>query len=294
VNPWPHHPFHRANNINGVDGDVDGDGQGRDLHTWLGVDHPITKRQRDYVRYVIDTVNDLDNVLYEIANESHGGSTEWQNEMIRFVRGYEKTKGRQHPIGMTFQYPGGSNEVLWKSPADWISPGRQATGGYNFLNNPPPGDGRKIVLSDTDHEDGNNCRDHAWVWKTFCRGHNLLFMDRWTEEPDDPQRMLVRKALGHAQRNARRITLAEMTPSETLASSKYCLANPGVEYLIYLPIAEPVEVDLSAARGSVQVEWFNPRTGKSAAASAVSGGERHSFQPPFAGDAVLYLKCNGA
>ncbi|MFQ6096681.1 MAG: DUF6298 domain-containing protein, partial [Armatimonadota bacterium] len=72
VNPWPYHPFHRNNNVNGMDGDVNGDGQGEDLHTWQGDEHPITQRQRAYVRKVVDAVNDLDNVLYEIANESHG------------------------------------------------------------------------------------------------------------------------------------------------------------------------------------------------------------------------------
>ncbi len=290
VNPWPYHPFHKANNINDVDGDVDGDAQGRDVHTWLGEEHFITRRQRAYVRQVIDTVNDLGNVLYEIANESHGGSTRWQYEMIRFVRDYERTKGWQHPVGMTFQYPGGSNAALWKSPADWISPGRQATGGYNFLENPPPGDGRKIVLSDTDHQDGNNCRDHTWVWKTFCRGHNLLFMDRWTEAPDDPQRILVRQALGHTQAYARKIDLAAMMPSETIASSKYCLVRPGVEYLIYLPTPQLVDVDLTGVSGQFQVEWFDPRAAAATAADPVNGGAHRTLQAPFDGDAVLYLK----
>src|SRR5690606_9372528 len=33
VNPWPGHPFHRENNINGIDGDGDGDGEGKEIHT---------------------------------------------------------------------------------------------------------------------------------------------------------------------------------------------------------------------------------------------------------------------
>jgi hypothetical protein len=33
--------------------------------------------QEAYVKKVIDTVNDLDNVLYEISNESRGSSDEW-------------------------------------------------------------------------------------------------------------------------------------------------------------------------------------------------------------------------
>ena len=139
VNPWPYHPFHAANNVNAVNGDLNGDGQGTELHTWLGDDHPITERQRAYVRQVVDTVNDLDNVLYEIANESSAYSTQWQYRTIDYIHEYEREKPTQHPVGMTFQHQGGSNAALFESPADWISPNRE--GGYR--HSPPPADGRK-------------------------------------------------------------------------------------------------------------------------------------------------------
>ena len=29
-NPWPVHPFNKANNVNGIDGDPDKDGRGRE------------------------------------------------------------------------------------------------------------------------------------------------------------------------------------------------------------------------------------------------------------------------
>jgi len=67
-------------------------------------------------------VNDLDNVLFEIANEAHGDSTQWQYHLIGYVKEYESEKPKQHPVGMTFQYKGGTNRVLYESPADWISP----------------------------------------------------------------------------------------------------------------------------------------------------------------------------
>ncbi len=61
---WKNHPFHPDNNINGVDGDLNGDGYGLEVHTLA--DTGITSLQTNYVRKVIETVNDLDNVLYEI------------------------------------------------------------------------------------------------------------------------------------------------------------------------------------------------------------------------------------
>ena len=51
------------------------------------------------------------------------------------------------------------------------------------------------------------------------------------------------------------MNLAAMTPRSTLASSRYCLADPGKEYLVYLPDGGEVTVDLSAASGSLAVEW---------------------------------------
>src|SRR5213592_327203 len=82
----------------------------------------VLEFQRAYLRKVIDTVNDLDNVLYEICNEAGVYSTAWQYHLIKLVKEYESTKPKQHPVGMTFQYPGATNQILYDSPADWISP----------------------------------------------------------------------------------------------------------------------------------------------------------------------------
>ena len=62
---------------------------------------------------IIDAVNDLDNVLYEISNESGAFANAWQYHMIKLIHVYEAGKPKQHPVGMTFQYPGGSNSELF-------------------------------------------------------------------------------------------------------------------------------------------------------------------------------------
>lgn len=294
VNPWPYHPFHRENNISGVDGDLDGDGQGKELHSWLGENHPITRLQRAYVRRVIETVNDLDNVLYEIANESHGESLDWQGRMVEYIHQVERSKAQQHPVGITVPFgvprKPGLNALLFKSPADWISPNREAGGGYDYRHNPPPADGGKVVLSDTDHLFGTGGKNAAWVWKTFLRGHNPLYMDRWTIEPNDPDREAVRKALGCTRRLAERIDLAAMTPRVDMASTGYCLADPGARYLVYSPDGVAVTVDLSSAEGEIAVKWIDPRTGGTTGGASVRGGGPRAFHPPGKGDAVLLLE----
>jgi hypothetical protein len=113
---WTGHPFNKENNINGIDGDPDKDGRGTEIESWpppVGVE----TLEKAYVRKVIDTVNDLDNVLYEISNESGPYSTDWQYDMIEYIKSYETRKPKRHPVGMSFQYPFGSNSTLFNSPA---------------------------------------------------------------------------------------------------------------------------------------------------------------------------------
>lgn len=291
--------------MNGIDGDPERSGQGLKTHT-LAIP-AVTALQEAYVRQVVETVGDLDNVLYEITNESGGYSTAWQYHMIDFVHACEQEMPRQHPVGMTFQFARenpGTNADLFASPAEWISPNPE--GGYR--EDPPAADGRKVIISDTDHLWGIG-GNRAWVWKSFCRGMNPIFMDPYREVPKkeewdmqtswtdhlsdvpslDPQWDPVRLNLGYTRRYAERMDLAKAVPRDDLASTQYCLAQPGVDYLVYLPEGGEVEVDLSAAAGDFAVEWLNPETGDTSPGAAVSGGRQCAFTAPFAGDAILFI-----
>ena len=281
------HPFHPQNNISGISG------TGVSIHE-LG-DPKITAKQEADVRKVIETVNDCDNVLYEISNENHPASTEWQHHMIRFIKTVEKAMPKQHPVGMTFQYKGGSNKTLFDSPADWISP--NPDGGYR--DNPPAADGSKVIVTDTDHLWGIG-GNAAWVWKSFLRGLNPIYMDCYDGKVLDKNfnrktAEEVRRAMGHALAWSRRIDLAGMTPRGDLASSQYCLAKPGAEYLVYLPDGKDVAVDLSGATQAFAVEWLDPDTGATRAGEPVRAGGLTPFTAPFQSrSAVLYLKKSGS
>jgi len=293
---WDGHPFNRENNINGINGDTDGDGRGTEIQTWP-LAPAVQEIEEAYVRKAIDTVNDLDNVLYEISNESGPYSTDWQYAMIEYIKSYESGKPKQHPVGMSYQYPHGSNSALFNSPADWISPNSDSrTGKYNYRNNPPPADGKKVILSDTDHLWGNG-GDRQWVWKSFLRGLNPLYMDPYLDPPIW-ERLLpdieeVRRNLGYTRVFADRMDLTAMTPRVELASTGYCLAAPGSEYIVYQPDSGEFTVELAA--GTYSYEWFNPVTGtRTAGGALVSEGGSKSFSAPFAADAVLYMKTTGA
>ena len=308
--PWKGHPLNAANNINGIDGDPGREGKGLEVRNLA---YPaITAFQEAYVRKVIDTVNDLDNVLYEITNEDDGTPEDiaWQYHIIEYIKKYESGKPEQHPVGMTVPWPQGNNQQLFDSPADWISP--NSDGGYQ--TDPPAADGRKVILNDTDHSffftglqrvgiEGQR----AWVWKNFTRGNQIMFMDPYIDPAPwyvltrngpqngkpDPYWDILRINMGYARLYADRMNLAAMTPQCGLASSGFCLANTAsgeAEFLVYLPIGPWVTMDLASVAGALSVEWFNPATGAFSHGENISGGARRELTAPFGGDAVLFLK----
>ena len=275
---WRFHPFNGANNVNGIDADLNNDGSGVEVHRMA---HPaVTRLQERYVRRVIDAVNGFDNVLYEIANEPGARSVGWQYHMLRTVRAYQARKGKRHPVGISLAAPDGWNGQLYSSAADWVAPG-----GKRFLSDPPAAPRSKVSIVDTDHVCGV-CGGWDVVWKNFTRGHNVIFMD-----PEDahPERVVARWAMGHARRYAQRLNLARARPHPGLASSGYCLADPKREFVVYQPGGGSVTVDLSRAPGVLRGEWLNPMTGRTSATS-VRGGRRTTLSPPFSGAAVLYLR----
>ena len=326
------HPFHAGNNVNGV-----GIDSIRDYQV-LPLDPTVQELQEAYLRKVVDTVGDLPNVLYEVANESSGGdtagdamtlpdgstldtpigdSTGWQYWVIGVVRRYEQESGHgAHPIGMTMQYPVPDerkvNEVLFDSPADWISPGFDeptapgelpgAAASGRWLTDPPANDGRKVILSDTDHYSPMGS-DALWAWRSFLRGHNPLLYDlgifggpRPSEQSEAavPYESLepARLAMGDTLALAGRVALIEMEPRGELASTGYLLASrTGAEFIVLQPEAgQGLTVRLPSGR--YELEWFllPDRQTVPAGTITVDAVGSVAFTPPSSGPCVLYLK----
>ena len=284
---WRGHPFHPDNNSSGINADPDGDG--KDLQVHSRANSAVNAVQAAYIRKVVDTLNDLDNVLYEVINE--GGQKEWDWWVVEQIREYEGGKPQQHPIGIT-GHGAERVESMLASPADWISPGRND--GYG--ENPPAWDGKKVSLHDTDHIWGVG-GNVAWVWKSFLRGHNPIFMDPYDGSilgtPGEERWEPIRKNLGYARQMSQRVNLAAMKPHNALASGGYCLANPGKEYLVLLPTGGLVTVDLNGVSGKFRVEWFDTATGKSTIGDSIEGGERRDLRTHLADPVVLYLLAEG-
>ena len=329
------HPFFRANNVNdiGITSILD--------YQVLPLDLQVQALQEAYIRKVVDTVHDLPNVIYEVANESSGGgkidrefaamlgmsevpdwgdSTEWQYWVISVVKQHEQAMEYDtHPIGMTMQFPVANqrkvNDPLYAGRADWISPGYDdeifANGGHpmapgsppsRWYADPPPADGRKVMITDTDHYAPGK-GDALWAWKSFLRGHNPILMDFGIIDvvhPLDPSLGVppyeafdgARYAMGDTRRYGARVRLTDMTPRGDLTSTGYALVNPGEEYLILEP-REAGSFSVRLALGTYSVEWYSVHTRetKSGANTVAERDGPIDFVSPFGpAPSVLYLK----
>jgi hypothetical protein len=84
--------------------------------------------------------------------------------------------------------------------------------------------------------------------------------------------------------------LKKAIPSNDLSTTKYCLADPGLEYIFYQEMSDS-SFNATLIKGKYRYEWFCPTSGivKETGTINVADGKT-TFRAPFNGDAVLYLK----
>jgi len=318
--------FTGANNINGVDDGYTSGSGGTNSVTMTGP-NAISGIQDTYVKKVLDTLNDLPNVIYEVAEEQPAGSaTWWFPHMISLVRSYESTKPLQHPVGIgSMNATAPSDSTLYNSTADWIAPTINTNFSNQFPSNVAVNNQGKVVINDSDHSLGyksflnsdGSVQDQnlrGYIWENITQGaEGLIFMDPyviyWQGSPVrntclnqvnqvctggvDTKYDKFRSSMGFAQGyvNAK-MDLLKATLQGSLSSTGFCLADnaaTGAEYLVYAPSGGTFTVNLGATTRALNVEWFNPATGATTSGGAITGGSTKSFTAPFTGDAVLYI-----
>ncbi len=291
--PWPRHPYHVDNNVNRIDGDPGGNGNGYKVHT-LEIPE-ITRLQEDYVKHFIDQLNDFDNVIWEIGNECHAESTPWQYHMVDFIKRYEAAKPKQHLVWIN------AKEEECFDPnchADIVSP----RGEQRYLHDPPGATGKKVVIADSDHLAPLRVT-HVQFWKWFTRGMNPILMDCkyqdltwWTGssfQREHPKWQQMRAAIGVIRNYADQMDLPKTVPqdgkTDSPSSTRYCLYQPGREYLVYQP-APNKKFSVQLPAGEYRYRWIIPTGGESRTGVIRSSGGKQQFQAPFPYPAALRLK----
>lgn len=294
-NGWDGHPYNSANNINGLDGDVDNDGEGLDA---FDTTNPAQTYWLALMEKIVDTINDLDHIIIEIANEvpDTNAGRNWSYAMVDATRGYELTKPNQHVVWMSACWPAATDDSVYGSTADVVSPNMREV---DWEGNPPLATGNPIVLIDTDHTSGVS-EPILWPWKAFCRGHHLSYMDIYdgvyiagfpatNDDPNKPDLLRMRPRIGACVRYAARMNLTEATPSTTLATTTYCLAEPHA-LAIYNPTgAASIDVTLTTFSGTFHVEWYSNELETTSVGPSVAGGGVRTLTPPSSSYDVVFL-----
>ena len=86
------------------------------------------------------------------------------------------------------------------------------------------------------------------------------------------------------------INLAAMNPRNDLSSTGFCLANPGMEYIIYQPGSSSFTIKGLSDNTEYSYQWFNTDSySEQGTGTITTSGSSRSFSPPFS-KAVLVLK----
>ena len=266
----------------------------------------------NYLRHVVDQVGMFENVLFEIGNELQtegldGGNVgSFLTQMINVVNAQQAANGftgaSRKPVGISdFPVACGFGvcpavvSYMKNSPADFIQLGRSEVG-QHVDDTPADLAGQRVSIVDSDHIWPYNL-NHTWAWRTFMRGHNVQLLDGNEFIPDHSEddndivsvpTFDARMRIGDIRAFALRLDLTQTVPNASVSTTGYALANPGVEYLVYQPGSGPFNVTLLPE--TYTVEWWDASNQVSVGAPEITATGVTTFTPPFAGDAVLYLK----
>lgn len=262
--------------------------------------------QERFCARLIAELASCSNVLYEMFNEGEWYDREKRHRHEQHFLAFFRARCRNlllsnsDHIALDNPHADLKLDVVTLHPKDWV--GHFPLFARGFHKSPPKPylysepvpefDGESPSLNDV-------CRS---VWETALAGASWVNQDDCSFGWDRRSAMAARATArdlaydiaGHCARffNSGDVRFWEMEPNSKLASTGVCLANAGEEYVVYLGSCEPFTVDLSEAQGAtLEVHWYDPRTGRFQPAAAVAGGNSAArFTPPLAGDAVLHLK----
>ena len=152
---------------------------------------------------------------------------------------------------------------------------------------------------DIDHISGTTS-DYLWVWRAFCRGNNLAYMDEYIgyaggNDTTDATHDKIRDNIGRVLAYASQLDLANATPQGSLASTGFCLAKTTApaQLVAYQDSSGAFTVNLTSLPGTFSLQWLRPSTGATQAGSNVAGGAVRTLTPPWGDDAVAFLVLAG-
>lgn len=146
----------------------------------------------------------------------------------------------------------------------------------------------KVIVADADVACTNLATTSArrLAWRSMLRGgqwNDFVCID--VAFPDAEKIAQYGHLLSFVR--TRNVPVWDMTPRNDLVSSGLALARAGEAWLVYAE--SDVTVDLSGASGTCDWQWYDPRTGTTAASGQVAAGAPRAFTRPATGDWALWI-----
>lgn len=301
-NAWPYHPLNVRNGghltINLPDAvTIASPGTEVWRETWSDAWPDAKKTQWIWERLAAKAIEDLapfGNVVFMFFDERSYSEGNMGDHFLQFFkrRGALWTDGELRRADVDFV-------MSDTSPAE----DRNALAVAGFAAEPV----RPYLLLEGSPYRGDGLRTSMWTF-ALGGGHYTFHGDEGQETPRtgimgyDPHApegdkgMLKRDWLGHLSRffNSEVRDLDAMRPCNELAGDAgvYCLAHPGVEYVVYAgaDAARTFRLDLRNASGiAFTGRFYDPRDGRFAASFPVQGGSIETFTKPADQDYTLHL-----
>jgi hypothetical protein len=313
---WRINPFNPDNNINRIPGLPGGSGSGEEA--FYDPDNKVLMRIQDaLIRRLLDeTASRYGHIIYEIGNEINMDSVtrkadRWQQHWIDFFKRYEKehpgvhlllsndTRARLLEAGkedfQVMNHHGALDVDIKNTPVRELpwriyeAIARDFTKYRRPIINSRP-------CSDPDRKDYpdvvSETQGRVLYWSYFLSGGHIIGF-RTTEESwkgGTTAETIIR----NLRKFIETTHFEKMSPRRDLVEGNaLCLADPGREYVVYLPEGGAVSVDLAEVPegAKLNAKRYNPRTGEFLSLGLAQTG-RYRFRSPTSGegeDWVLHL-----
>ena len=300
---WNASPFHRRNNVNGLEAI-----EAKKLHT---LDNGgALEHQTAFVRKLVSELRSFDNVYYEISNEAFSepapASDAWQDRMVSTIEQTERPFGQKHLIARNYDHTTGA--IREPNPSVSI---------FNFHYQRDVGDyaDLKGVLA-FDETGFQGTRDEPYrddAWHFMLSGGGVYSNLDWSFAPgheDGSYRYpadtpggggpRLRRSLAVLKRFLERFDLPRMRPKQELVTSAPRGANTRVledianAYAVYVRGGRRgrIALGIEIAAGTYAVEWIDTRDGRRLRTERLDhpGGQATLVLPRYPGEAALAIE----